>query len=407
MPLTPSEQLVADLCRRSFLTLWSEPNPITRPGKELCDLIVVCDPHVLLFSVKEITFKDTGAPQTDWQRWRKKAVDESVKQLYGAERWLQTAPRVIRADGAPGLRLPQPSDRRVHRVAVALGGRGTVPYSQGDFGKGFVHVLEEEGLRTILQELDTITDFVSYLSAKEALVGRGAVPFMEGQEEDLLALYLHQGRTFPAEYDLIVVGDGLWRTLTAKPEWKRRNDADEESYVWDGLIETLRELADALDMTPVDALDALDGALGVMAREDRFARRILAQGFNEFMRDAARGRTRARVMPSPSGVRYVFLASGREEDRQDRRRELALRCFVARGMEGMMGDTVVGLATERYDPNGGFSFDVVRLTKPSWTEQDEEAMLGIQRDLGYFASPVMSRASGDEFPEDPSATVGQ
>jgi hypothetical protein len=399
MPLTPSEVLVSELCRRSFLTLWSEANPITRPGKELCDLLVVCAPDVVIFSVKEIALKDSGSPTVDWQRWRRRAIDDSVKQLYGAERWVRSTSRVIRADGSLGLMLPPPDRLRVHRVAVALGGRGAVPYFQGDFGKGFVHVLDEVALRTVLTELDTITDFVDYLTAKEALVRTGAVPFMEGQEEDLLAFYIHQGRQFPRGPDLIVVGDNLWKTLVQKPEWQARKEADRESYVWDGLIETLRESCEVPGASPSDALDALDGALAIMARENRFARRILAHGFNEFMRDAAEKRTRARIMPSLSGVHYVFLASDHDEDREARRAELALRCFIARGRKGMSGDTVVGIATERYAPNAGFSMDAVRLTKPKWTTHDQQALEGIQRDLGYFVKPVMSRLRGDEFPK--------
>src|SRR5689334_5162503 len=140
MPLTPSEALVAFLCQRSFLSLWSEANPLTHVGKnekELCDLLVVCAPDVVIFSVKEISLKDTGKPEVDWGRWHRKAVEDSVKQLYGAERWVRTASRVIRSDGSPGVAIPPASDLRVHRVAVAVGGRGEVPYQQGDFGKGF------------------------------------------------------------------------------------------------------------------------------------------------------------------------------------------------------------------------------------------------------------------------------
>lgn len=281
---------------------------------------------------------------------------------------------------------------------MALGGKGKVPYEQGDFGKGYVHVLDEVSLRIVLSELDTITDFVDYLSAKENLTERGVARFMEGQEEDLLAFYIHQGRRFPEGPDLLVIGDNLWSAMIKKPEWKARKDADRESYVWDGLIETLYKLNHALEMAPADVLDTLDGALGIMARETRFSRRVVAQGFNAFMRDAANERTRARVMPSLSGVRYVFLASGRDEDREERRRELDLRCFVARGMDDFAGDTVVGIATERHKQNEGFSLDAVRITKPQWTKHDQRIMEGIQRDLGYFANPLRSRASGDEFP---------
>ncbi|MEX2153345.1 MAG: hypothetical protein WD825_08400, partial [Gemmatimonadaceae bacterium] len=159
---------------------------------------------MVIFSVKEVALKDTGKPDVDWERWRKKAIDESVKQVYGAERWLGRATRVTRSDGAQGLALPDPDVRKVHRVAVAFGGRGSVPYHQGDFGKGFVHVLDEQSLRTVVRELDTISDFVDYLAAKEELLGRASL-IMQGQEEDLLALYIHQGRTFPTGPDLLVV----------------------------------------------------------------------------------------------------------------------------------------------------------------------------------------------------------
>lgn len=48
MPVTPSEILVTRLARRSFLSLWSESNPLARRGKELCDLLVVCHPDVVI-----------------------------------------------------------------------------------------------------------------------------------------------------------------------------------------------------------------------------------------------------------------------------------------------------------------------------------------------------------------------
>jgi hypothetical protein len=262
----------------------------------------------------------------------------------------------------------------------------------------------------VLRELDTITDFVEYLSAKEELLQRAGV-VMEGQEEDLLALYIHRGRKFPEKVDMLVIGDDLWSGITKKPEWKARKEADRESYIWDGLIETLTELNDptvggSSTTNPTDAQDTLEAALRVMTRENRFNRRILAQSFNEFMREAANSRVRSRISPSLSNVRYVFLAGARDEDRDTRRKELALRCFVARGLADFRGDTVVGLATERYVPNAGFSMDAVMLKKGEWTQADQVALEGIQRDLGYFENPQSKRATGDEFPQ-PLPKVGR
>jgi len=57
--VTNSEQFVYEVCQKSFLSLWSYVNPRGRePGKELCDVLVVCDPHVIVISVKEVVLKD-------------------------------------------------------------------------------------------------------------------------------------------------------------------------------------------------------------------------------------------------------------------------------------------------------------------------------------------------------------
>jgi hypothetical protein len=387
MPLTPSEEAVATLCRRSFLSLWSVANPQGRNGKELCDVLVVCGADVVLISVKDIALKNTGKVRVDWARWRRAAIEESVKQLYGAERVLSTLTRVKRADGSPGVALPPAVERRVHRVAVALGGHGSVLYEQGDFDKGYVHVLDDVALPRILD----------YLRAKEALHEQGVRLLMDGQEEDLLAYYIHEGRKFPTAPTILIVGDDWWETVTKKPEWIARKQADRESYVWDGLIETLLKLNDSDNLTATDALDSIDGVLRVMARETRFSRRLLAAGFNEFMRDAAALKTSARIMQSPSEVRYVFLACARDSDREDRRRELELRCFVARGLM-VRGDTVIGIATERYAKGEGFSLDAVRITRPAWGPKDQQILEGIQRDFRYFVTPRMTQLHGDEFP---------
>ena len=88
--LTPSEALVARLSTNSFLRLWTHPNPVGKGGKELCDCLVICGPHIVIFSVKDIEYRDTG-DKTGWDRWHKAAIEKSVKQIWGAERWLRAA----------------------------------------------------------------------------------------------------------------------------------------------------------------------------------------------------------------------------------------------------------------------------------------------------------------------------
>ena len=141
MAKTKSEEYVAQLCSQSFLSLWSYPIPRGKnPGKKLCDNLVVCDPDIVIFSVKETGLTETGDQAADWERWRRKAIEDSAKQIYGAESYLVRSANVVTAEGEIALPLPEISRRRVHRVAVALGSQGKAPLFFGDDSvRGFLY----------------------------------------------------------------------------------------------------------------------------------------------------------------------------------------------------------------------------------------------------------------------------
>jgi hypothetical protein len=77
--------------------------------------------------------------------------------------------------------------------------------------------------------------------------------------------------------------------------------------------------------------------------------------------------------------------------------ELALRCFVARGLDPKT-PTVVGIATERPEPGKGHSLDALYFNKAEWTEEDQRNLEYIQEELGYFATPRQTRLHGSEYP---------
>jgi hypothetical protein len=68
---------------------------------------------------------------------------------------------------------------------------GDTPFVVGDLDpkKTFVHVLDDTSLRILMHTLDTISDFVAYLSRKERLL-RGPIRVMSVGEEELLSVYL-------------------------------------------------------------------------------------------------------------------------------------------------------------------------------------------------------------------------
>jgi len=398
VPVDPDEEIVFRLFRRSFLSLWSYANPRGKEvGKELCDTLVVCDPDIVIVSVKAPRLLDTGDAETNVDRWRRRAIDESVEQIYGAERWVRQAPRVIRSDGSEGLPLPPVSERRIHRVAVAVGGRRQVLIESRDFGKGFVHVFDEPSLTAVLAELDTVTDFVSYLTAKEELYQSGVLVEFAGGEEDLLALYLHRGRQFslPAT-GKVKLPDSLWKDFICKDEYKAKKEADKISYAWDRLVSHIGDHALVGTLEFGSCLTGDEIVLRVMAKEHRFARRILAAGFLDFLNRS--NKIESRMCVSPSGIVYVFLAMPYDTDRRIRLVSLGSRCFVARG-QNPNSSIVIGIATERHDPSRlGCTFDVHYLRIETWTAQHQVHMEGVQKDFGYFTNPQTSMVRKDEYP---------
>ncbi|MFT3821840.1 MAG: hypothetical protein QM750_30175 [Rubrivivax sp.] len=388
--MTPSEELVAQLCQQSFLRLWTHPNPVGKNGKELCDCLVVCGAHILIISVKEIEYKDTG-DAVGWERWHRAAVDASVKQIWGAERWLRVADRVLRKDGR-AIELPPKEERIFHRLTVSLGGRGAVPLRWGDFGHGFVHLLDEYSLAQTFGELDTITDFVNYLAACEALFRNGVRPIFSGAgAEDLLAMYVRGGPDFGIAAaggrlpDMVIIDEGIWATLLKDPHYLARNADLESSYAWDRLIEHYAHdlLTDGMFDMHSKEVTKNELALVAMALQPRGHRANLADAFVEFLGPNC-DKVAARSIVAANATAFVFLG-GDSEDREFRARELALRCLVVRGRCDGLVTTVVGIATDRpRQGKRGHSSDILYLHMPDWTEKDAKDIDGIQADLGYF-----------------------
>ena len=109
-------------------------------------MMVVCDPHIIIFEIGECGVTSSGNIEVDWNRWKKRTIEKLVGQIYRAERWLKEAKHVVKKDGTEGLPFPDLSRRQIYRIAVALGSKRKVPFEMGNFGKGFVHIFDELSL---------------------------------------------------------------------------------------------------------------------------------------------------------------------------------------------------------------------------------------------------------------------
>lgn len=136
--MNDSEKYLRRLCNETFISLWSYANVFRDQGrtnsrkmhakgdgKELCDLLVIFDNHIFIFSDKRCTFSNSGDIQVDWSRWYKKTIMKSANQIWGAERWLFNFPDLIFLDKECTqpfpLTIPPKEDMIVHRIVVAHG----------------------------------------------------------------------------------------------------------------------------------------------------------------------------------------------------------------------------------------------------------------------------------------------
>lgn len=396
-----SEEFVYRVCKKSFLSLWSYANPQGKdPRKELCDILVVCEPDIIIVSVKEIKITGSGDAEVELNRWIKRAIDASCAQVYGAERWLKSASHVVKKDGVKGLPLPSPSERRIHRVAVALGSKGKFPILYGDFGKGFVHVFDERSFWIILNNLDTISDFVAYLTEKETWYSSGVKTQFNGAEEDLLAVYLSNGKKFPDGHNkgLVIIGERIWTHFSSEPEYQAKIREDKDSYIWDNLIEVFCEAELKGNFELNSSPEQTEMIIRTLARENRLGRRVLGKSFKEFLELSAHAKLRSRYIPPVSRVGYVFLATPRDIPRQQRIQELAMRCLVARSFaEQEKCQMIIGIGTECLN-HENYSFDMVCVEVTEWTEEFQNKVESIQKELGYFENLELQYIQEDEYP---------
>ena len=185
--VTPSERYLAKLAEKSFINLWSYPSPYRDQkqgghgdGKEICDLLVVCGSHVIIFSEKTVAWPK-GDLDVAWIRWAKRAIRDAVKQARGAERWITEHPNRIFLDRECNrpfpIDFPSASERAIHKVVVANGAAQSckehIPESSGSLiirpdVKGDEHWSGNPGrVRPFcIGDVDPTSSFVSRLKRK-------------------------------------------------------------------------------------------------------------------------------------------------------------------------------------------------------------------------------------------------
>jgi len=380
--MTASEKYVSELCKKSFLPFWSFSNPVGKKGKELCDVFVVCGNTIIIISVKDISVSKHADEMVQYDRWIKKAIRESVNQIYGAERFLKTVDEVFSKDNKFKIPLPDKKSRVIHRIAVAFGSKDDFPLPTGDFGKGFVHVFDEKSTLIILSELDTITDFTDYLVRKEDFIKDKKI--LIPTESDFLAFYLETDLEVNSTANVIACQNDLWEEYIETDEYSRRKEDIAVSYIWDVMINQLHENYIS-DDTANEHRNELEEAMRVINLETRINRIELGMS----LQDAIEKKLRARMLKPLNNSKhsYVFMPST-GKNREEIERELKLRCIVAR-LENPNVERIIGISIGN-NSKGDFIFNIHSILIPEMTDSFIKTAKKIKEELGYFNNTVNS-----------------
>ncbi len=382
-----AEKIVHELATKSFLVDWCFLNPILPNGKELCDILVLFDDIAIIWQIKDLKLKNG--------KYNTSEVEKNLKQLSGARRQLFNLKTKIKLTNS--RRNVEDFDfstiKHIYLISALLGdGEDAFSFVE-EIKKKTVHVFTREFTEIVLNELDTITDFVKYLEDKECFLNDKNLSLnIQGGEQELLAYYLMNNGDFSkiSHNNKIVILDGCWDGLINKPEYKLKKLEDEISYGWDDII----------NRTHMGSIN-YEVVARELARPSRSERRFLSKAFLDAHISAHENKnpkinSLRRMIPS-DGVTYCFLFNDDPEPRNNRKAMLSAICWVARGLYPE-NKKVIGIATEmKIMPT--CSYDFVSMDLPELTDDNKEYIKNLQETFSIFINPTIKEAYEDEYPQ--------
>ena len=440
--LNEAEEILSKICDDTFLKLWSYPNPYKKQGDELCDVLVIFENYILIFSVKDIKFNLQKDVNIAWQRWKNKAIDESIKQVERAENWIKQNPDKIFLNAQCTQKLPIKIDIEnciFHRIIVAHGaeeackkdssnnifGSLAIAYmNDNDFAdipsftnspfmitlpkdKVF-HILDSFNFDIILKELDTINDIIWYFESKEKTI-KQVKCFHYCGEEDALAFYWqelsNEGNHYiyvPKESDnkIVSIVEGEWSNFIKSESYSNKKQADEISYTWDYLLQ--KTFQNALNGTLLGETDVFNkpSPLKEMAKEPRFQRRILSDAMISSITRARDKLQRGENVERHFSVyvsyyedkAYVFLQLACNENwdyeteyRNIRRYLLDIACGVTKIKYPHL-KMIVGIAIDapNFSKNTPKSEDFMLFNCAEWSEEDNLHYKKLNNNVNFF-----------------------
>ena len=429
-----AEMFLTKRCERAFLKLWAYPNPYKSQGDELCDLLAVFEEHIFIFSIKNISFTKAATTEIAWKRWKKTAIDKSIRQVKTAERLIRSHPENIFLDAKCTKKFPIPIDTKnwkFHKIVVALGAEEACKNDSPDNINGslaicyndlenpkkpvespgpfhltlprdeVIHVFDSHNLEIILSELDTVRDLLLYFEEKEKAVKKYDTITYFGEEE----LLAHYFSNFDKEDDKYSIGTkdkqvtcinlkkGFWQGFKNLPQYQKRKQANEISYTWDMLLQ--KTFQHALDGTLKGNGNAFKGHSPSveMVKEPRVSRRMLSEillgSIQEFSTRNEEGMRHATYSLSYyDDLMYVFFQLSlppnmdyEKEYRPLKREFLDIACGVLKNKFPKL-KKVIGITVDLPELNQHISEDFILKNCEDWTEEIAEHYRKANKETG-------------------------
>lgn len=283
-----------------------------------------------------------------------------------------------------------------------------------DTSKTFIHVLTESTLDVLLNTLDTISDFVSYLEKKEKFF-RSEVAVFSAGEEELLAFYLkdindegNHDFIIGDEINAIALQEGLWQEFCESPQRLEQLKQNAISYSWDNLIEKFSFHAMTATQYFTNYLEISDTEIGLrfMAREYRTRRRMLMKGALEVFTNAPDGTYHVRCcLPSSEGDPYYFFLclpqpnyASYEQYREYRMSFLEVGLMIVK-LNFPEAIDIIGIASEPTNSSSQSSEDLLYLDARIWSEEMNEEAKILQKETGILTSSNTFHLNEKEYPD--------
>ncbi len=383
-----AEELIHELATKSFFIDWCFPNPKLPDNKELCDLLVIFDDIAIIFQIKNLKLKNG--------KYNKSEVKKNIKQLSGARRQLfdlKTSVNLANSRRRPELFDPS-AIKKIFLISVLVGEGEDFSNFMDEVKNNSVHVFTSDFAKIVFKELDTIKDFADYLQEKENLINNKQYMIIQGGEEELLAYYLANERTFQGieKSDFVHFTGGSWESFKSEERYKAKKEADKISYGWDSLIEKAHEGSEKYELVARE-----------LARPSRLQRRSLSKMFYDaqvFAHNKINDKIniiRRVVSPDNSDTTYcfVFIDNFESIDKEAIENLLFSTCHVARGI--YKKPKVLGIATEGKF-NRMISYDFCYTYQADWNEQDQKIMEQLQQKYGILTNIKTGNLIECEYP---------